>query len=300
MAIPDYQTLLLPLLKLIAEKGALNRRDAVQQISDDLKLTESERQELLPSGRASIIRSRVGWARTYLKKAGLIDYPRRGIAEITERGKQTLSESLDKIDLQYLQRFPEFLDFQDASQPEKDTASTANLEQGTPEEVLEGAYTQLKNDALDELLNMIKSSTPYFFEELVVRVIVKMGYGGSLQDAGKAIGRSGDEGIDGIIKQDRLGLDVIYLQAKKWEGNVGRPEVHKFSGALLGKRAKKGILITTSDFTAEAKEYVKQIDAKIILLSGRELVELMWEHDIGLSNVSTYMVKKLDVDYFIE
>jgi len=300
MSIPDYQTLLLPLLKLIAQKGTLNRRDAVQLISDDLKLNESERHELLPSGRVTVIRSRVGWARTYLRKAGLIDYPRRGVAEITERGKQVLSESPEKIDVQYLQQFPEFLDFRDTNLPEKESIPIISFEQGTPEEVLEGAYSQLKNEVLGELLNKTKSSTPEFFEELVVNVMVQMGYGGSLQDAGRAIGRSGDEGIDGIIKEDRLGLDVIYLQAKKWEGNVGRPEIQKFAGALQGKRAKKGILITTSDFTPEAKEYVKNIDATIILLSGRQLVELMWEHDIGLSNVSTYMVKKLDVDYFSE
>jgi restriction system protein len=210
-----------------------------------------------------------------------------------------LERQLSKIDLKYLKQFAEFREFKDSVSKERGEEQQHD-ETRTPEEILEGEHNKLKNEVLAELLDKVKSSTPAFFENLVVNTVVKMGYGGSLQDAGRAVGKSGDGGIDGIINEDRLGLDVIYLQAKKWEGNVGRPEVHKFAGALQGKRARKGILITTSDFTKEALEYVKNVDAKIILISGQQLCELMWEYNIGLSDVSTYEVKKLDLDYFSE
>jgi len=167
-----------------------------------------------------------------------------------------------------------------------------------PLELAELAFLQLKSQTTDELITRLKEGDPRFFEEIVVKVIVAMGYGGSLQDAGKAIGQSGDEGIDGIINEDKLGLDVLYLQAKRWEGSVGRPEIQKFAGALLGKRARKGIFITTSDFTKEARDYVQTIDSKIVLISGRQFAELMWEHNVGVSVSSTYVVKKIDSDFF--
>ncbi len=300
MAIPDYQALMLPLLKLVAMRGKLNRSDAVQLISDELKLTDTERRELIPSGKFTVIRSRVGWARTYLKKAGLIEYPQRGIASITSQGNTVLSQNPNKIDVEYLRQFPVFNDFLTTSNKNIDNEIGESFSSSTPEEVLDTVYLQLKNQLLDELIEKIKSCSPQFFEQLVIDTIVKLGYGGSREDASQAIGRSGDEGIDGIINEDWLGLDVIYLQAKRWAGNVGRPDVQKFAGALQGKRARKGIFITTSDFTKEALDYVKHLDAKIILITGLQLAELMWRHNIGLNVTETYEIKKLELDYFNE
>ena len=299
MPIPDYETVMLPLLRLVAKHGRLNRSDAARLVADEFGLNEAERCELLPSGRSPIIRNRAGWAQTYLKKAGLLAYPQRGIVEITERGKKVLDEAPPLINVNYLKQFPEFLAFNNVSNRTSEDRLTDQNQQ-TPEETLETAYSQLKSIVLADMLIKIKSCTPQFFENLVVDTIVKMGYGGSRKDAGQAIGKSGDEGIDGIINEDRLGLDVIYLQAKRWEANISRPEIQKFAGALHGKRAKKGIFITTSDFTGEAIDYVKQIDLKIILISGQQLVELMWEHNVGLNATITCEIKKLDLDYFSE
>lgn len=246
MPIPDYQTLMLPLLKLVGRHGRLQMSEATQLLSKEFKLTAAESRERLRSGKQAIIQNRVGWARTYLKKAGLLDAPERGVIALTDRGKVVLSDNPIKVDVQYLRQFPEFLDFRDNSQSDLNLNQGAIVSQNTPEEALEESYALLKKSVLDELINKIKSCTPDFFEGLVVNAIVKMGYGGTMQDAGK----SGDEGIDGIINEDRLGLDVIYLQAKRWEGTVGRPEIQKFAGALQGKRARKGIFITTSNFSS--------------------------------------------------
>lgn len=302
MAIPDYQTVMLPLLKLVEKQGKIKLKDARAMISDEFKLTEPERAALLPSGKQPIIYNRVGWASTYLRKAGLLSLPQRGVMEITERGKKVLADNPHLINVKFLEQFPEFVEFRNLSddQEEQKVTEAVNTANGTPEEVLEEAHAQLKNQVLADIVERLKSITPQFFESLVVDTVVKMGYGGSRKDAGKAIGKSGDEGIDGIINEDRLGLDIIYLQAKRWEGNVSRPEIQKFAGALQGKRAKKGIFITTSDFTGEAREFVKNIDAKIILLSGRQMAELMWEHNIGMNTSATFEIKKLDLDYFSE
>lgn len=299
MAIPDYQTIMLPLLKLVKQNGDISFSKATAIIADQFNLTDQEKRQLLSSGKQAVINSRVSWANTYLKKAGLLFSPQRGILSLTEQGKNVLSQNPESINVDYLQQFPDFAAFKNtAHQKSKPQIEDRALE--TPEEILEEAYFQIKEQALFDVLEKIKSCSPLFFENLVVDTIVKMGYGGSHKDAGQAIGRSGDEGIDGIINEDRLGLDVIYLQAKRWAGNVSRPEIQKFAGALQGKRAKKGIFITTSDFTSEAREYAKNIDAKIILVSGQQLVELMWEYSIGLSSAGTYELKKLDLDYFNE
>lgn len=299
MAIPDYQTIMLPLLKLVKQHGDISFSKATAIIADQFNLTDQEKRQLLSSGKQAVINSRVSWANTYLKKAGLLFSPQRGILSLTEQGKDVLSQNPESINVDYLQQFPDFAAFKNAThQKSKPQIENRNLE--TPEEILEEAYFQIKEQALSDVLEKIKSCSPLFFENLVVDTIVKMGYGGSHKDAGQAIGRSGDEGIDGIINEDRLGLDVIYLQAKRWTGNISRPEIQKFAGALQGKRAKKGIFITTSDYTSEAREYAKNIDAKIILISGQQLVELMWEYSIGLSSAGTYELKKLDLDYFNE
>ncbi|MBM4253604.1 MAG: restriction endonuclease [Deltaproteobacteria bacterium] len=300
MSIPDYQTVMLPLLRLVGKHGRIKLKDARSAIADEFHLSNAEKSALLPSGKQTVIYNRVGWAGTYLRKAGLLKLPQRGVLEITERGRQVLSDHPVAINVKYLQQFPEFIEFRSVNEvkhAEDSVSEVVNVSQGTPEEILEEAHAQLKSQVLSDLVERLKLCSPQFFEEVVIDTVVKMGYGGSRKDAGKAIGRSGDEGVDGIINEDRLGLDVIYLQAKRWEGNVSRPEIQKFAGALQGKRAKKGIFITTSDFTGEAREFVRNIEAKIILISGIQFADLMYEHNIGLNTAAIYELKKLDLDY---
>ncbi len=303
MAIPDYQSLMLPLLQYTADGEEHHNRDAVDALAHKVGLTEEERKTLLPSGRQPTFDNRVGWARTYMKKAGLIEATRRGYFRITPRGQKVLHSKPEHIDVNYLSQFEEFQEFRS---PEKDNGipeaqHDAATDEATPEEALEQAYLSLRSDLASDLLQTVKQMPPDFFERLVVDLLVRMGYGGSRKEAGQALGKSGDEGIDGIIKEDRLGLDIIYLQAKRWaEGVVGRPEVQKFAGALQGKRAKKGIFLTTSAFTKEAQEYVALIDSKIILIDGKRLAELMIDHGVGVTPIAEYQVKRLDSDYFTE
>jgi restriction system protein len=261
---------------------------------------------MLPSGTAPLFDNRVGWARTYLKQAGLLESPKRGVLRITERGKATLSKSPKRIDVKFLDQFAEFREFRTKR---SDTATVVAVETNapaaqptpeaeTPEDRLAAAYRRIRQDLESELLDQVKGSSPAFFERLVVDLLVAMGYGGSRRDAGRALGKSGDGGIDGIIKEDKLGLDVIYLQAKKWEGTVGRPEIQKFAGALQGHRAAKGVFITTSSYTRDALEYVNMINTKIILIGGQELAALMIDHNVGVTRVGMYELKKVDADYF--
>lgn len=303
MPIPDYQTLMLPLLRFAADGKDHTTREAVEVLSTEFQLTPAERSELLASGQQAIFNNRVGWANSYLKKAGLFESPRRGILRITTRGKQTLSENLTKIDIRYLERFPEFIEFRDASRNNRETTATkfvSIVTEQTPEEALELAHQSLRLSLAQDILSRILSCSPTFFERLVIELLVKMGYGGSRRDAGERIGQSGDGGIDGIIKEDRLGLDTIYIQAKRWQGSVGRPEIQKFVGAFQGQRAKKGVFITTSSYTADATDYVSRIDTKIVLIDGQLLANLMMDFDVGVSVSASYIVKRIDSDYFEE
>lgn len=302
MAIPDYQTVMLPLLRALTPGQEISMRELTECLAREFKLTPPEREELLPSGNQSIFENRVGWARTYLKKAGLVDSPRRGCVRITPRGQEVLAMAPDRIDNRFLSRFPEFLEFQGKKEEQANVLSAATpLVTETPEELLESAYQSLRDQLANDLLATIKSASPAFFERLVIDLLLKMGYGGSRREAGEAMGRTGDEGIDGIIKEDRLGLDIIYLQAKRWSNTtVGRPEIQKFAGALQGQRARKGIFITTSTFTQEARDFVAMIDSKIILIDGKRLAELMIEHNVGVTPVASYDVKRVDSDYFTE
>lgn len=300
MAIPDYQTCMLPLLKFYADNQEHTFREAVESVGKAFKLTDEERREMLPSGQQEVFINRIGWARTYLKKAGLIDSPQRGANRITKRGVEVLKQAPQKIDVAFLTQFKEFKDFRALRHTKEEEVEEAGANSKTPEESLETAYQSIRNDVVADLLQKIRTCSPTFFERLVVEVIVKMGYGGTRQDAGKAIGKSGDGGIDGIIKEDRLGLDAIYIQAKRWDNRVGRPEIQKFVGALTGQRAKKGLFITTSDFSADAEDYVSRIDAKVVLIDGETLAQYMIEHNVGVTTVNTYSVKKLDSDYFSE
>ncbi|MEW6087749.1 MAG: restriction endonuclease [bacterium] len=300
MAIPDYQSIMLPFLKFASDKEEHSKQETVDNLSKYFKLTEQELKELLPSGRQQIFDNRVGWARTYLKKSALIKSTRRGYYVITNRGLEVLKNNPDKIDVNFLEQFPEFKEFR-ALKREKEEEKTSEADQtSTPEEIFETSYFKLKESLANELLQLIKSSDPALFEKTVIELLVKMGYGGSRKDAGEAIGKTGDEGIDGIIKEDKLGLDIIYVQAKRWENTVSRPEIQKFAGALQGQRAKKGIFITTSDFTKEAQEYTSKIDIKIVLIDGKTLAQLMIDNNVAVYPVSSYEIKKIDSDYFAE
>ena len=301
MAIPDYQSVMLPLLRLAADGNEHTLREAVEELADRLKLTEEERKELLPSGAQFTFANRVGWARTYMNKAVLLESTRRGYFRITQRGLDVLSKNPPELNVKFLDQFPEFLEFRTKHRKPEQITETAEAESlQTPGELLEGAYQKLREDLSTELLKTIKECSPAFFERLVIDVLVKMGYGGSRKEAGQAIGRSGDEGIDGIINEDRLGLDVIYIQAKRWQAPIGRPEIQKFAGALQGHRANKGIFITTSSFTRDAEDYVEKINSKIVLIGGEQLSQLMIDHNVGVTPVTSYETKKVDSDYFIE
>lgn len=241
-----------------------------------------------------------------MKKALLLENTRRGVFRITERGQDLLREQPTKIDIRLLRRFPEY---EAGMSPKKsgqqlvetpESPETDESESRTPEEKLEAAYETLRENLASELVAQLKAASPSFFEKVVIEVLVKMGYGGSRKDAGQAIGRSGDEGIDGIIKEDRLGLDIIYIQAKKWENTVSRPEIQKFAGALQGKRARKGIFITTSGFSRGAETFAASIDTKIVLIGGKLLAQLMIDFDVGVATEATYELKRLDMDYFTE
>lgn len=306
MAIPDFQTIMLPLLQFCGDSKEHSNRDAIDHLSEIFHLSEDEQKELLPSGRQSIFHNRVAWARAYMKMAKFLENPQRGIFQITDRGKKVLQNPPQKIDIRFLMQFPEFAEHRKAEQnklKKKKIESTSLEESGssiTPEEQIEEAYESLKENLTSEIISQLKESSPSFFEKVVVEVLVKMGYGGSRKDAGEAIGKSGDEGIDGIIKEDRLGLDIIYIQAKKWENTVTRPEIQKFAGALQGKRAKKGIFITTSEFSQGCEEYVAAIDSKIILIGGQHLAQLMIDFNVGVSTEAIYELKRVDSDYFAE
>jgi len=307
MAVPDYQSVMLPLLRFAGEKNdETSTGEAVEVLAKEFGLTDEDLKEMLPSGIQSTFVNRVGWASTYMKKAGLLEATRRGYYRITPRGQELLKKQPKAINVKLLKQYPEFLEFQQlkgtrSGDRESSSRATLDVTTATPSEALETAYVNLRDELADELLARLKKSSPSFFERVVVELLVKMGYGGSRADAGKAIGKTGDGGIDGIIKEDKLGLDVVYIQAKRWENNpVGSPDVMQFAGALQAQKANKGIFITTSRFTDDARSYVSQIGSKIVLIDGEQLTSLMIEHDVGVSTVSMYPVKKIDTDYFDE
>ncbi|MBO1046261.1 restriction endonuclease [Dolichospermum circinale] len=302
MTIPDFQAIMLPLLQYASDGKEHSLRDAITFLADVFNLSDDERKELLSSGQQAVFDNRVGWARTYLKKAGLFISPKRGFFQITDRGKEILSQNPSEINLKFLNQFPEFIEFKTTKKDnDKSEPEIIETSETTPQESIEFGYQKIRKELELELLNRVKSCSPDFFERLVVDLLVKMGYGGSRRDAGRAIGKSGDGGIDGIIKEDKLGLDIVYVQAKRWDNTVvGRPEIQKFVGALHGQRARKGVFITTSRFSQEAREYVSIIDSKIVLIDGEELAQLMIDNHVGVSTVSIYEIKKIDSDYFTD
>jgi restriction system protein len=293
---------MLPILRIAADGTEHSLAEARERLATDFNLSEADQSELLLSRRQSKFANRVAWAKSYLQQAGLTTSPRRGYFQISDRGLSVLKSSPTRIDIKFLEQYPEFVEFRtsrsDLNQPNETFVSEPEPE--TPEEALETAHLKMKGGLASELLNRLKTGSPRFFEQLVVELLLRMGYGGSRKDAGHAIGKTGDEGIDGIISEDRLGLDIVYLQAKKWDGTVGRPEIQKFVGALHGKRAKKGVFITTGTFSDEAIAYVEHIDPKVVLIGGRRLAELMIDFELGVTTTRTYHVKRIDSDYFDE
>lgn len=296
---------MLPLLQHIADGQIHAIRDVTQRIAGHFALTEEERATLVPSGQQTYISNRVGWARSYLKKAGLIESPGRGKVQITSEGRKVLVESPVMIDCKYLKRYPEFVEFwgqkRTPATERDDRPSVAVLEtEQTPDEAIESAYDDIRNALADDLLQQVMNCSPTFFERLVLDLLIAMGYGGALPDAGTHLGRVGDGGIDGIIHEDKLGLDIICIQAKRWADVVGRPHVQGFAGSMEAHRAKKGVMITTSTFSRDAKDFVGRIERKIVLIDGQQLAQLMIDYDVGVATARTYTIKKVDSDYFVD
>ena len=299
MPIPDFQSLLLPLLRFSADGLAHSMAEAREALAKEFGLTVQDRLELLPSERAKRFDNRVAWAKVHLSRARLLDGPKRGQFQITDRGREVLGRGLDRVDLRFLSQFPEYRIFRgQPAEVEKQEPEVEGVE--TPEERLELAFQSIRAQLSTDLLERVRSSSPRFFEELVVELLLKMGYGRNRAEAGKAIGATGDEGIDGVISEDRLGLDTIYLQAKRWEGTVGRPEIQKFVGALQGKRSRKGVFITTGRFSADARDYVLRIDPRVVLIDGEQLTEYMIDFGLGVTTRAVYELKRVDSDYFEE
>lgn len=326
--IPDYESIMFPLLKLAGDDREHLIRDAREKLAERFNLSDNDKREFLPSGQQTVFNNRVGWAKTYLVNSGLLSSRKRGYFKITQRGLNVLKENPDELNNKYLERFEEFRHFknrrkndnnlkQDKEQDKNKSIQILidpqenplheNLRSSqdeikpltlSPEEIIEKQYQNIRDNLAEDLLETIKGCSSGFFEKLVIDLLLNMGYGGSRKDAGKAIGKSGDYGIDGVINEDRLGLDVIYIQAKKWENTVSRPEIQKFAGALLGKNAKKGVFITTAHFSKSALDYADNDVKNIRLIDGKELAELMIDYDVGVSKIRQYEIKAIDSDYF--
>jgi restriction system protein len=295
---------MLPLLRVAGDGQDHIVREAADALATHLKLTSEELAELLPSGRQTRFLNRVNWAILHLKKGKLLEPAGYGRFRITARGSQLLAEEPPGVDMKFLQRFPEYAEFYSGVYGKKEGPEKPDVvigpDSSTPEEQLEATYQKIRNSLEQELLETVKAASPAFFEVLVVDLLVAMGYGGSRRDAGEAVGRTGDGGIDGIIKEDKLGLDAVYVQAKRWDATVGRPIVQAFAGSLEGNQARKGVLITTSTFSSDARAYVKTIGKRIVLIDGKELSRLMVDHSVGVTDVVTYAIRRIEPAYFQE
>ncbi len=303
MAIPDYQTIMRPLLETCSDGKEHRIRDLIEVVGDIFKVSADERAQMIPSGSSTTLGNRVGWARTYLKKAGLLEQPARGVVQITPRGVEVLKSGA-QIDNAYLAQFTEFQTFRQRlriAQIEEATPKT-DISETTPEEALQQAFDELRGSLITDVHDALLRASPAFFERAVVDLLLAMGYGGSIEDAGTLLGGSGDGGVDGAIKEDQLGLDSIYVQAKKWavDRTVGDGEIRNFIGALQLQRARKGVFFTTSDFTKSARASAARSESRVVLINGVELATLMVDHKVGVSVTSTLELKKLDSDYFEE
>ena len=302
MSIPDFQSVMLPIMQFAKDGKEHTLREAIEFLAAKFQLSNEEKVELLPSGSQAVFDNRVSWAKAHLYKAGLLSSPRRSYFKITDRGLSVLNKKPKFINMAVLRQFDEYVEFTKSTKKKDPNSKKRKSEdlfsQNTPEEILEYSYQELRDTLAEELLGKIKSISYSAFEILVVELLVKMGYGGSIKDAGQATRKGKDEGIDGIIKEDKLGLDIIYVQAKKWEAVVGRPEIQKFVGALAGQGAKKGIFITTSHFSNDALDYIPRNETKIVLIDGKNLAQLMIDNNLGVTPSKIFEVKKIDSDYF--
>ncbi len=298
MTIPSYEEMMLPLLIFAGDKKVHTNAESYDLIKNTFIISDEDAEILLRSGKQSVLSNRVGWARTYLKKAGLLESQERAVFSITPLGLSVLEKKPKEITDKFLMQFQSFQEFQKKHKNQKSGVAVKSEQNQTPLELLEDSYSTLRSDLADDLLSIIAKCSPAFFENLVVQLLVGMGYGGSIVDAGQTIGKSGDGGIDGIIKEDKLGLDIIYIQAKRWEGAVGSKEIRNFVGALAGQKANKGVFITTSNFTKDAVDYVQKVQQKVILIDGQTLAQLMIDYDIGVSLEKSYQVKRVDHDFF--
>ena len=311
MAVPTYQDFMRPVLAFHADGLEHYKRDIWAAMADAFQLTDEDRNILIPSGGQRRYTNRTDWAVTYMVKAGLLERPRRSFTRITDRGRLVLDQHPERVDDSVLRQFADFVEFKEVRSPTGGSVaptgassvpevSVIDAAESTPEERLQAAYQELGNALADDLLDRVLRQSPEFFEHLVLRVLTKMGYGGDMADASRRVGRTGDEGIDGVIRQDRLGLDEIYVQAKRWQGSVGRPVIQAFVGALQGWGASKGVLITTSTFTSDARSYVERLPSRVVLVDGRQFAELMIEHGVGVSEIASYSVRQVDTDFFPE
>ena len=306
MAIPDFQSIMLPLLKHLSDGKEHNSKEVTESLADEYKLSREERNELLPSGTQGRFSNRVAWAKSHLITAGLILAPKRGIYKISNLGLNVLKNNPNHINIKFLDDFGGYKDWRTGKKKKGHYTDDNKEVQGkhedkTPDEIIKEAHSELRQKLILEILTELKNCSPQFFERVVLDLLVKMGYGGTFSDAASMTSFTGDEGIDGVIKEDKLGLDTIYIQAKKWENSVSRPEIQKFAGALMGKNAKKGVFITTSGFSKGAYEYAEYIsDQRIVLIDGKQLAEYMIDHHLGVSINETIYIKSIDTDYFNE
>ncbi len=304
MAVPDYQSFMLPLLRLASDGSEYTIAEAIERLAAEMNISEEDQAELLPSGTQTRMYNRVTWAATYLTKSHLLEKPARGRLRISQRGRDVLRQNPPSINNAFLEQFEEFRTFRTKRAKSGDAQvgvpsdSVSDEQDITPDERLDGAYKELRETLADDLLQRVRAGSPKFFEHLVVDLLVAMGYGGSRADAASVVGRSGDDGIDGVIKEDRLGLDMVYVQAKKWDNSVGPGEIDKFVGSLMRKRAHKGVFITSGTFTTGAERAATEAATKVVLIDGEQLAELMIDHGVGVADHKSYVVKKLDGDYF--
>ena len=297
MPIPTMFNLTLPILELLGDGERHHSSAFADRLAQHFNLTEAEKNERTSSGQKRFV-NRISWARMELKNAVLLEYTGPGFSCITERGRKVLADKPRRIDRTFLSQFEEYRNVlkKDTTEPDKETPD--DVDEDTPEENIKATYDTIRSYLANEILEVIKDRSPSFFERLVVDVLVGMGYGGSWEEAGKAVGRSSDGGIDGIINEDRLGLDVIYIQAKRWESPVGSPQIRNFVGALAGQKATKGVFITTSSFTQDSQEFVKTVGTRIILIDGRQLAEHMIDYNVGVTTEVVYELKRIDTVYF--
>jgi len=296
MSIPDYESIMLPVLQFIKDGNVYKTRSIVEYIIELFKISPEEAKELIPSGRAKLIDNRVGWACTHLRKAGLIDSPQRGLNQITEEGKMVVTSSTDKVTAKYLAQFSKYNDFKKIENKE---ISKEEENDRTPEEIIGIQNEILRSSLKFDLLDFLGKVDPARFEQIIIDLLIAMGYGGTVEDAGEAIGQTNDGGIDGVIKEDVLGLDAIFIQAKRWQNTVPIKEIRDFAGALLSKKSTKGIFIATSSFPESAYEFVNNIERKIILIDGNRLAELMIKYNIGVTKKDVIEIKEIDGDYFL-